>query len=27
MAVAAQSGASRDDLHGTVKLALKAWPA
>ncbi|RKP28214.1 regulatory protein TetR [Syncephalis pseudoplumigaleata] len=27
MAVAAQSGASRDDLHGTVKLALRAWPA
>jgi hypothetical protein len=27
MAVAAQSGASRGDLHGTVKLALKVWPA
>jgi hypothetical protein len=27
MAVAAQSGASRDDLHGAVKLALKSWPA
>ena len=27
MAVAAQSGASRDDLHCTVRLTLKAWPA
>ena len=27
MAVEAQSGASRDDLHCTVKLALKSWPA
>jgi AcrR family transcriptional regulator len=27
MAVGAQSGASRDDLHRTVKLALKSWPA
>jgi hypothetical protein len=26
MAVGAQSGASRDDLHRTVKLALKSWP-
>ncbi len=26
MAVEAQSGASRDDLHRTVKLALKLWP-
>jgi AcrR family transcriptional regulator len=27
MAVDAQSGASRDDLYRTVKLALKSWPA
>jgi len=27
MAVEAQSGASRGDLHRTVKLALKSWPA
>ena len=27
MAVEAQSGASRDDLYRTVKLALKSWPA
>jgi hypothetical protein len=27
MAVAARSEASRDDLHCTVRLALKAWPA
>jgi AcrR family transcriptional regulator len=27
MAVGAQSGASRNDLHRTVKLALKSWPA
>ena len=27
MAVEAQSGASRDDLHRTVKLALKSLPA
>ena len=27
MAVEAQSGASRDDLHRTVRLALKSWPA
>lgn len=27
LAVAAQSGASRDDLHGTVRQALKSWPA
>ena len=27
MAVEAQSGASRDDLYRTVKLARKSWPA
>jgi AcrR family transcriptional regulator len=27
MAVEAQSGASRDDLYRTVKLALTSWPA
>jgi AcrR family transcriptional regulator len=27
MAVEAQSGASRSDLHRTVKLALASWPA
>lgn len=27
MAVEAQSGANRDNLHRTVKLALKSWPA
>lgn len=27
MAVEAQSGASQDDLHRIVKLALKSWPA
>jgi len=26
-AVEAQSGASRDDLHRTVKQALASWPA
>jgi hypothetical protein len=26
MAVEAQSGASREDLYRTVKLALKSWP-
>lgn len=27
MALAAQSGATRDDLHRTVATALKAWPS
>ncbi len=27
MALAAQSGATRDDLHRTVAMALKAWPS
>jgi len=27
MAVEAQSGASRSDLHRTVKQALASWPA
>jgi acetyl/propionyl-CoA carboxylase alpha subunit len=27
MAVEAQSGASRSDLHRTVKQALSSWPA
>jgi hypothetical protein len=27
MAVEAPSGASRDDLHRTVKQALASWPA
>jgi AcrR family transcriptional regulator len=27
MALAAQSGATREDLHGTVVTALRAWPS
>jgi len=27
MALAAQSGATRDELHRTVATALKAWPS